>query len=60
MTIPYVGRCLGSAGPPLEESRQVDDGRETGICPACSGRFELHDGRLVAHETAPDDERESA
>jgi hypothetical protein len=59
MTVPYVGRCLGSDGPPLEGSRVVTEGVETGLCSACSGRFELEDGRLVPHETAHEDERES-
>jgi hypothetical protein len=31
----------------------------TGVCVACSGRFIVEDGRVVAHETAQDDERES-
>jgi hypothetical protein len=31
----------------------------TGVCVACSGRFVVEDGRVVAHETAQGDERES-
>jgi hypothetical protein len=28
------------------------------VCVACGGRFDLDDGRIVAHETAQHDERE--
>ena len=60
MTIPYVGRCLGSGEPPRDgTSGGEEPGEQTGVCVACSGRFELRDGRVVEHETAPDDERES-
>ena len=58
VTVPYFGRCLGSEKAPLENSESDDHGRRTGICVTCSGRFELHDGLLVAHETALADERE--
>jgi hypothetical protein len=59
MTIPYVGRCLGSGELPREESVQAAEGQETGVCVACSGRFEIRDGKIVEHETAQDDEREA-
>ena len=59
MTIPYVGRCLGSDEPPREGTEQAYHGTMTGVCVACSGRFIVEDGRVVAHETAQDDERES-
>ena len=36
----------------------TDDGHTTGVCVVCSGRFDVDDGRLVAHATAADDERE--
>jgi hypothetical protein len=59
MTIPDVGRCLGSGEPPREGTEQAEGGRTTGVCVVCSGRFEVADGRVVSHEVAPDDERES-
>jgi hypothetical protein len=59
MTIPDVGRCLGSGEPPRDGSVQQKDGAETGVCAACSGRFEVVHGRVVEHETADADERES-
>jgi hypothetical protein len=61
MTIPDVGRCLGSGNPPLEGSEEKDDGRSTGVCSTCSGRFELvHGGVLAEHETASDEDREDS
>jgi hypothetical protein len=59
MTIPYVGRCLGSGEPPREGSIEHGEEDPTGVCVACSGRFEIRDGKIVEHETAGDDERES-
>jgi len=59
MTIPYVGRCLGSGEPPRESSIERVGDDVTGACMACSGRFELRGGKVVEHETAQDDERES-
>jgi hypothetical protein len=59
MTIPDVGRCAGSSGPPFEASVERRDGEETGLCPACSGRFPLSNGILPEHETTPQQERES-
>ena len=59
MTIPDVGRCLGSGEPPRDGSLQRKDGAETGVCAVCSGRFEVVHGRVVEHETAEVDERES-
>jgi hypothetical protein len=59
MTIPDVGRCLGSGKPPREGSTHTENGRTSGVCLACGGRFEVDDGSVVAHETAPDDEREA-
>jgi hypothetical protein len=57
VTIPDMGRCVGSGEPPREGSEERNGG-VTGLCVACSGRFELENGRIVAHETARDDERE--
>ena len=59
MTIPYVGRCLGSGKPPREETQESQADGRSGVCVACSGRFELDNGTIVEHETAPADERES-
>lgn len=59
MTIPYVGRCLGSGELPREDSTERVGDHLTGVCVACSGRFELRDDKVMEHETAPDDERES-
>jgi hypothetical protein len=59
MTIPYVGRCLGSGEPPRDESIKRAEDHDTGVCVACSGRFEMRDGKIVEHETAGDDEREA-
>lgn len=59
MTIPYAGVCVGSGKPPREETLRGGDNRPvTGVCPACSGRFELRHDRLPEHETAADSERE--
>jgi hypothetical protein len=60
MTIPDVGRCLGSGQPPSEGTEEPSaTGRTTGRCVVCSGRFDVEGGRLVEHGSAPDSERES-
>ena len=59
MTIPYVGRCIGSGEPPRDGSVHGKGDSETGVCVACSGRFDLRAGVIVDHETAADDEREA-
>ena len=59
VTIPYVGRCLGSGKPPREGSEESQAGGTSGVCVACSGRFDVDNGTIVEHETAPEDERES-
>jgi hypothetical protein len=59
MTIPDVGRCLGSGEPPRDESIKRAEEHDTGVCVACSGRFEIRDGKIVEHETAQDAERET-
>jgi hypothetical protein len=59
VTIPYVGRCLGSGKPPREGTEESQGVGTSGVCVACSGRFDLDNGTIVEHETAPEDERES-
>jgi len=59
MTIPDVGRCLGSGEAPRESSIERVGEQLTGMCVVCSGRFGLRDGKIVEHESAPEDERES-
>jgi len=59
VTIPYVGRCLGSGKPPRDGSEQSQAGGRSGVCVTCSGRFDVEHGTVVEHETASDDERES-
>jgi hypothetical protein len=59
MTIPDVGRCLGSGEAPREGSEESTASGRSGVCVTCSGRFEVRNGRLVEHESAPADERES-
>jgi hypothetical protein len=58
MTMPDVGRCIGSGEAPRDGTEQEDSGRATGVCVACSGRFEVERGKVVDHESAPPDERE--
>ena len=59
MTIPDLGHCAGSGATPIDGT--VRDGEPgTGVCAACSGRFELRDdGSLSLHEAAAADEREA-
>jgi hypothetical protein len=59
MTIPDVGRCLGSGESPREGSEETTTSSSSGVCIACSGRFTVLDGRIVQHEAAPADERET-
>jgi hypothetical protein len=59
MTIPDVGRCMGSGEPPRAGSEETTKSSTSGICVTCSGRFELHDGRIIEHEAAPADDREA-
>ena len=59
MTILDVGRCLGSGEPPREGTDQNAEGRTSGVCVACSGRFDVEDGLVVAHQAAADDAREA-
>ena len=58
MTIPDLGHCAGSGAAPIESTRDEAE-PQTGVCAACSGRFELtSDGMLSQHKAAPVDERE--
>ena len=59
MTIPYVGRCLGSGKAPREGTEESHAGGTSGVCVACSCRFDVENGTVVEHETAPEDEREA-
>lgn len=58
MTIPDLGHCAGSGGPPLEGSVQTAEGGETGLCRVGSGRLPLSEGALPPHESTPVEERE--
>jgi hypothetical protein len=58
MTIPDVGRCMGSGKPPLEDSTQDEDGGSTGVCSTCSGRFDVANGLIEQHEAAAPEDRE--
>ena len=61
MTIPYAGVCVGSGKSARDGTIRGGDGSPlTGVCPACSGRFELRADRLPEHETAAEDDREAA
>ena len=61
MTIPDIGHCAGSGTPAVEGSvRDDNEGAQSGICPACSGRFELHrTGVMSLHDAAEVDDREA-
>jgi hypothetical protein len=60
MTIPDIGHCAGSGAEPAHGSIQTaEDGAPSGICPTCSGRFELHpSGAMSLHDAAEIDQRE--
>ena len=52
MTIPDLGHCAGSGAAPIQGTADAGD-PATGVCAACSGRFELRgDGTLSLHEAA--------
>ena len=59
MTIPYVGRCLGSGKPAREGTEETREGATTGVCVTCSGRFDVVNGTIAEHETSSENERES-
>ena len=58
MTIPDLGP--GSGSPPVEGSEREEEGiAKSGLCPACSGRFEPHQtGVISLHNAACIDDRE--
>jgi hypothetical protein len=57
--IPEDGLCIGSGGAPSSRGTHSEgDGRTTGRCPVCSGRFRLDDGLLADHRTTPVAQRE--
>ena len=60
MTIPDIGHCAGSGAEPVHGSIQTTgEGASTGVCPACSGRFELHpNGVMALHDAAEIAQRE--
>jgi len=60
VTIPDIGHCAGSGAQPITATTSEAAGEAgSGVCPACSGRFELReDGSLSLHESAEIDERE--
>ena len=61
MTIPDLGHCAGSGAQPIADSVRDEDGGQTAVCGACSGRFELkHDGTMVLHAAAEIEDRVSA
>ena len=60
VTIPDIGHCAGSGAPPADGSvKDENEGLRSGVCPACSGRFELHPSGVVSlHDAAAVDDRE--
>jgi len=60
MTIPDIGHCVRSGAAPAEGSVRDDDhGLKSGVCPACSGRFQLHPSGVISlHDAAEVDDRE--
>jgi hypothetical protein len=59
MTIPDLGHCVGSGTEPVHDTVREEGGTATGVCPACSGRVELHHtGVLSLHDAAEIEERE--
>jgi len=54
MTIPDIGHCAGSGAEPAQDSIQdTGEGASIGVCPACSGRFQLHSSGVMAlHDAA--------
>ena len=60
MTIPDIGHCAGSGSEPAHGSIQTTGvGASTGVCPVCSGRFELNPSGVVAlHDAAEIEARE--
>jgi hypothetical protein len=59
MTIPDIGHCAGSGAQPLEGTLHGGGDQRTGVCGACSGRFDLRsDGTVSFHDAAEIDDRE--
>lgn len=60
MTIPDIGHCAGSGAEPAEGSiKTTGEEAPTGVCPACSGRFQLHpSGVMALHDAAEIEQRE--
>ena len=60
MTIPDIGHCAGSGAEPAHGSvKTTGEGASTGVCPACSGRFDLHPrGVMALHDAAEIEQRE--
>ena len=59
MTIPEIGHCAGSGAPPLAGTERDEPSGRSGVCAACSGRFELtEEGTLSFHEPAAVEARE--
>ncbi len=60
MTIPDIGHCAGSGAEPSHGSIETTEGEaSTGVCPACSGRFDLHpSGVMTLHDAAEIEQRE--
>jgi hypothetical protein len=58
MTIPDIGHCAGSGAEPVHGSiKTTGEVASTGVCPACSGRFELHpSGVMALHDAAEIDQ----
>jgi len=55
MTIPDIGHCAGSGAEPAQGSLETTaEGISTGVCPACSGRFELHPSGVMSFHDAAD------
>jgi hypothetical protein len=61
VTIPDLGHCAGSGAAPINGSlREENQGAKSGVCPACSGRFDLHHtGVMSLHDAAEVDDREA-
>ena len=52
MTIPDLGHCAGTGASPIEGTIREDGGRRSGVCGACSRRFDLDaDGLLSFHHS---------
>jgi hypothetical protein len=60
MTIPDIGHCAGSGSAPLEGTIRGDGDERSGVCGACSRRFDLReDGTLSFHRSIGEVERDA-